>query len=74
MRKTSCTTQAGLRKAAEVMAKVKDLTVVDDEKERARVSRLNIIAAKKFIFDQRNIHSGKDFAEIFLDSAKKAGV
>jgi 5-methylthioribose kinase len=56
------------------MAPVKDLTAIDDEKKRAQVSRLNIIAAKKFIFNQRNIRSGKDFIGVFLDSAKEAGL
>jgi hypothetical protein len=31
---------------------MKDLAELDDEKERAQVSRLNNIAAKKFIFDR----------------------
>jgi 5-methylthioribose kinase len=56
------------------MAPVKDLTAIGDEKKRARLSRLNIIAAKRFIFDRRDIRGGKDFIEIFLDSAKEAGL
>ncbi|MDR0630051.1 MAG: hypothetical protein LBG24_10530 [Treponema sp.] len=56
------------------MAPVKDLTAIGDEKKRAQVSRLNIIAAKQFIFDRRNIHDGNSFVDIFLDSAKDAGL
>jgi 5-methylthioribose kinase len=56
------------------MAPVKDLTIIEDEKTRARLSRLNVIAGKRFIFDWQNIRGGKDFAETFLDSAKEAGL
>jgi 5-methylthioribose kinase len=62
------------------MAPVKDLTAIDDEKVRARVSRLNIIAGKRFIFEryndngQGNIRNGKDFTGLFLNSVKKAGL
>jgi 5-methylthioribose kinase len=56
------------------MAPVRDLTAIGDEKKRARLSRLNIIAAKKFIFDRRDIRGGKDFIEVFFDSAKETGL
>jgi 5-methylthioribose kinase len=55
------------------MAQVKDLTSIKDEPARVRAERVNILAAKDFIFNRSAVHTGDDFRQVFLKAAAGAG-
>jgi 5-methylthioribose kinase len=55
------------------MAPVKDMAIAN-ERKRVAAERVNILAAKDFIFNRLSIISGGDFKETFLKAVDKVGV
>ena len=51
------------------LAKVKDLTTIEDEQLRARAERICLTAAKQFVLSASNFKTGEEFLRVLRDSA-----
>ncbi len=54
------------------LANVADVVSIEDEKMRLQAERINILAGKKFIMQQADFRTGKDYVEAILQATKDA--
>ncbi len=71
LRDTSAVCGLELNRRIVGMAKVKDITSIEDEKSRMRAERICMTAAKHYIKDRENHKSGADFLKTLKDAEKK---
>ncbi len=53
------------------LAKVKDITTIEDEQKRLRAERIIITAGKQFVIDRADLKTGSDFVNVLKNAEKK---